>query len=84
MNEYRRDNLSLKGDDGSVRAEKGLMLKKFNDVGIQVSRDSLYFTAKQKQAHHAYIYSEVLWSYDELQCRTKSLEAAKLRILRYV
>nr|XP_017238358.1 PREDICTED: uncharacterized protein LOC108211306 isoform X4 [Daucus carota subsp. sativus] len=79
----RRDNLSLKGDDGSVRAEKGLMLKKFNDVGIQVSRDSLYFTAKQKQAHHAYIYSEVLWSYDELQCRTKSLEAAKLRILRY-
>ncbi|KAL8092805.1 uncharacterized protein LOC141693081 isoform X3 [Apium graveolens] len=76
-----REDSSLKGGDGSASVENGLQLKRLDAVGSQVSSDSLYSTTNRKQARSA--YSEVLKSYDELQCRTKSLEEAKQRILRY-
>ncbi|KAK1356019.1 Phosphate import ATP-binding protein like [Heracleum sosnowskyi] len=77
----RGDNSSLKVDDLSVSVENDFMPERLDVVDSQVSRDSLYLAANRKRA--CSVYNQVLRSYDELQCRTKSLEEAKLRILRY-
>lgn len=77
----RGDGLSSEIEDGSVNADKDLVFGKFDDVGRQLSSNSLIFKANQRRARS--VYSEVLRSYDELQCRTESLQEGKRIILRY-
>lgn len=77
----RGDGLSSEIEGGSVNADKDLVFGKFDDVGSQLSSNSLIFKGNQRRARC--VYSEVLRSYNELQCRTENLDEAKRIILSY-
>jgi hypothetical protein len=75
--QWFRDDISMEVEDSATKENKG----EFDELGSRFSSAALDFEANRRRRHSA--YREVLQSYDELRIRSKNLNAAKSKILRY-
>ncbi|CAN6684823.1 unnamed protein product [Malus baccata var. baccata] len=75
-----RNGVSMNMEDDAVDEQTGPGFREFCGVGTQISSASLDFEADQRMEN---VYRKILQSYDDLRIRSKDLEEAKSKILRY-
>lgn len=71
----------MKFGDGAADGESGLVFQEFDKEGCRFSSASLDIETNQRRRDN--VYREILRSFDELQVRSKGLEEARSKILRY-
>lgn len=74
-----RDKLRMKIGDGPE--ESGFVFQEVDKEGCLFSSTSLDVETNQRRRDN--VYRQILQSFDELQVRSKGLEEAKSKILRY-
>lgn len=71
----------MKFGDGAVDGESGSVSPELDNEGCRLSSASLDVETNQRRRRN--VYREILRSFDELQARSKGLEEARSKILRY-
>lgn len=80
--QWLRDGLSMKVENCTVDERGELLYQQFDKASHRNSSVSLEFETNQRRRDR--VYREILRSFDELRIRSRGLEEAKSKILRFL